>query len=108
MVGGTALNAAGCQSRLGTQCWEARVFQPESRTAMIEYRRDAIAVALHAKGYNHFDIHSFRVFGLLAWQVDLYDEVGTALHMLGGPAATYPKVIAQIDTLHLVLSSPHP
>ena len=70
---------------------------------MIEYRRDSIARALVAKGYHHFSIRSFRVFGQVVWEVTLHHATGEIGRVLGGPAANYPHLIAQIAALPPVL-----
>jgi hypothetical protein len=66
---------------------------------MLEYRRASLTRALQAKGYQRFAIRSFRVFGQVSWQVDLYDHAGTVVSVLGGPAATYAAVLAHIAAL---------
>jgi hypothetical protein len=69
---------------------------------MLEYRRDAIVRAIQAKGYRHFGVRSFRAFGQLVWEVSLQDETGQVFRVLGGPAATYPKLMTQIAALPLM------
>jgi hypothetical protein len=66
---------------------------------MIEYRRDAIARALRAKGYRRFSIRSSRAFGQLVWEVALHEEAGQVRRVLGGLGTTYPKLMMQIAAL---------
>ncbi|HEU5423591.1 MAG TPA: hypothetical protein VFU72_08635 [Nitrolancea sp.] len=66
---------------------------------MLEYRRASLTHALHDKGYQRLQIRRFRVFGQVAWQVDLFDRAGTVIGVLGGPAVRFTTVLAQIGAL---------
>ena len=66
---------------------------------MIEYRMATLGRLLQAKGYRHYTVHCFRVLGQASWQVEVYDDAGNILGLLGGPSARYDAVCRQIDEL---------
>ena len=66
---------------------------------MIEYRIAILGRLLQAKGYHRYTARCYRAFGQISWQVQVYDDTGEILGVLGGPFARYDAVCRQIAAL---------